>query len=83
MTFPFEVPFEQVQANLDIYVDEVFGKLRSEFLTLPRGEGFVEYPVFEQGYEILSACQKITFTSFMWTEGWCNSIHRESLPSQF
>jgi hypothetical protein len=31
----------------------------------------------------LSACQKITCTSFMWTEGWCNSIHRESLPSQF
>jgi predicted RNase H-like HicB family nuclease len=32
---------------------------------------------------IISACQKITCTSFMWTEGWCNSIHRESLPSQF
>ena len=33
--------------------------------------------------DVLSACQKITCTSFMWTEGWCNSIHRESLPSQF
>jgi hypothetical protein len=53
MPFPFEVPFDQVQANLDIYVDEVFAALRSEFLTIPKGEGFIEYPVFEQGYEAL------------------------------
>jgi len=53
MPFPFEVPFERVQADLDTYVDEVFGVLHSEFLALPRGEGFVEYPVFEQGYEAL------------------------------
>ena len=53
MPFPFEVPFEQVQANLDAYVDEVFGSLQSEFLTLPKGSGFVDYPVFEQGYEVL------------------------------
>jgi len=53
MPFPFEVPFEQVKANLDVFVDEVFGTLRSEFLTMPKGEGFVEYPVFEQGYEAL------------------------------
>ncbi len=53
MPFPFEVPFETVMSDLDTYVDEVFGALQSEFLTLPRGEGFVEYPVFEQGYEAL------------------------------
>jgi hypothetical protein len=53
MPFPFEVPFEQVRANLDDFVDEVFGALQSEFLTLPRGRGFVEYGVFEQGYELL------------------------------
>jgi hypothetical protein len=53
MPFPFEVPFDQVQADLDIYVDEVFAALRSEFLTMPKGEGFIEYPVFEQGYEAL------------------------------
>lgn len=39
MPFPFELPFEQVQANLDAYVDEIFGALRSEFLTMPKGEG--------------------------------------------
>lgn len=53
MPFPFEVPFEQVRARLDTYVDEVFGALQSEFLTLPKDAGFVEYPTFEQGYEIL------------------------------
>ena len=53
MPFPFEVPFEQVQADLDAYVDAVFGALQSEFLAMPKGEGFVEYPVFEQGYEAL------------------------------
>jgi hypothetical protein len=53
MPFPFEIPFEEVREDLDTYVDEVFAALRSEFLTLPRGEGFIDYPVFEQGYEAL------------------------------
>lgn len=53
MPFPFEVPFDQLQTDLDTYVDEVFEALHSEFLTMPKGEGFVEYPVFEQGYEAL------------------------------
>jgi hypothetical protein len=53
MPFPFEVPFEQVQADLDAYVDVVFGALQSEFLAMPKGKGFVDYPVFEQGYEAL------------------------------
>ena len=47
------MPFDQLQTDLDTYVDEVFEALRSEFLTMPKGEGFVEYPVFEQGYEAL------------------------------
>ena len=53
MPFPFEVSFEEVEADLDAFVDAVFGALRSEFLTMPKGDGFVEYPVFEQGYETL------------------------------
>ena len=53
MPFPFEVPFDQLQTDLDTYVDEVFEALHSEFLTMPKGEGFVEYAVFEQGYEAL------------------------------
>lgn len=53
MPFPFEVPFEQVQSDIDAFVDIVFGALESEFLTLPKGEGFINYPVFEKGYEAL------------------------------
>lgn len=53
MPFPFEVPFKEVQGNPDTFIDEVFSSLSSDFLTMPRGKGFVEYPVFEQGYEEL------------------------------
>lgn len=53
MKFPFEVSFEEIQANPDEYVSAVFSCLESEFLVLPRGAGFVDYPVFETGYEAL------------------------------
>ncbi len=62
MPFPFEVPFEEVRADLDTYVDAVFGALQSEFLTLPRGEGFLEYPVFETGYEALKRLPRTSVT---------------------
>ena len=51
--YPFEVPFEQIQGNPDAYVMAVFSCLESEFLVLPKGHGFIEYPVFEAGYEAL------------------------------
>lgn len=53
MPFPFEVPFDEVQSDIDAYVDAVFGCLVSEFLVMPKGKGFVEFPVFENGYEAL------------------------------
>lgn len=53
MKYPFEIPFAQVKVNLDALVDAVFSCLESEFLVLPKGPGFIEYPVFEQGYEAL------------------------------
>lgn len=53
MQFPFEVPFEEVRRNPDVYVDAVFSCLQSEFLTLPKGPDFLEYRVFAQGYEAL------------------------------
>jgi hypothetical protein len=53
VALPFEVPFAEVRANLDVFVDEVFLSLQSEFMTLPKGPGFVDYPVFEEGYEAL------------------------------
>ncbi|MBI4718663.1 MAG: hypothetical protein HY763_12715 [Planctomycetes bacterium] len=51
--FPFEFEFDVLQARLDEFVSVVFSSLESEFLILPKGDGFVEYSVFETGYEAL------------------------------
>ena len=48
MTFPFEVGFDEVRSNLDAFVDAVFECLESEFLVMPKGAGFVEFPAFDQ-----------------------------------
>lgn len=53
MKYPFEVPFANVESDLDTYVSAVFSTLVSEFLVLPRGEGFIDYSIFEKGYEAL------------------------------
>ena len=53
--FPFEVTYEEIVKNPESYVDAVFSCLESEFLVMPKGVGFVEYPVFERGYEALKA----------------------------
>lgn len=51
--FPFEVSLEEIFRDSESYVDAVFSCLESEFLVMPKGAGFVEYPVFERGYEAL------------------------------
>jgi hypothetical protein len=56
--FPFETPFKEVIKDLERFVDAIFSCLESEFLILPKGAGFVEYPVFEHGYEALKAATK-------------------------
>lgn len=53
MRFPFEASWSEVEADLETFVDAVFSCLESEFLVLPKGAGFVDYPVFEKGYEAL------------------------------
>ena len=53
MTFSFEMDFNEVQANLEACIDEIFGCLDSEFLIMPKGAGFVEFETFEAGYEAL------------------------------
>jgi hypothetical protein len=53
MKFPFEVPPEEVLATPEAYVDAVFSSLASEFLVMPKGEGFLDYPIFSSGYEFL------------------------------
>ena len=46
-TFPFEVSLDVILQDPESYVDAVFSCLESEFLVLPKGAGFVEYPVSE------------------------------------
>jgi len=55
MPSPFEVPFDEIENNADTYIDEVFSTLRSEFLVLPKGGGFVGYDDFDAGYQALKA----------------------------
>ncbi|MBI5843712.1 MAG: hypothetical protein HZB23_03480 [Deltaproteobacteria bacterium] len=56
--FPFEASFDEILKDPESYVDAVFSCLESEFLIMPKGLGFVEYPVFERGYEALKAASK-------------------------
>jgi len=51
-TFPFEVALEEILRDPENYVDSVFSCLESEFLVMPKGAGFVEYPVFERGFGV-------------------------------
>lgn len=58
MKFPFELTFAELQENIDTSVSAVFSCLESEFLVMPKGTGFIDYPVFEQGYEALKLATK-------------------------
>ena len=39
--YPFEADLTELHANLDHYVGVVFASLESDFLTMPKGQGFV------------------------------------------
>jgi hypothetical protein len=51
--YPFEVSFKNLRTNLDELAAVVMDSLQSDFLVLPKGKGFVEYAVFQGGYEAL------------------------------
>ena len=56
--YPFEADFAEILKDAQQYVDAVFASLESEFLVMPKGAGFIEYPIFEQGYEALKSVTK-------------------------
>ena len=45
--YPFEATLNEIIEAPDGYIDAVFSSLQSEFLTLPKGAGFVDYVLFE------------------------------------
>jgi hypothetical protein len=49
----FEANYGDPALLFDPLVDEVFAELRSTFLEMPRGDGFVDYATFERGYQAL------------------------------
>ncbi len=53
MKYPFEASLDEIEANPEPYVDAIFSSLESEFLVLPKGDDFLDYPQFERAYEIL------------------------------
>lgn len=56
--FPFEVSYEEILRDPESYVEAVFSCLESEFLIMPKGTGFVDYPIFERGYEALKTATR-------------------------
>lgn len=58
MKFPFEVPFAEIAAHLDEYATVVIDSLESDFLVMPKGKGFIDYPSFEDAYEALKKATK-------------------------
>jgi hypothetical protein len=63
MKFPFEASLDEVLAAPESFVDAVFSSLASDFLIMPKGEGFLDYPAFAAGYETLKKVSD-SFTRF-------------------
>lgn len=53
MKYPFEADFDDILAQPEPFITAVFSSLASEFLIMPKGKGFLDYPAFEAGYESL------------------------------
>jgi hypothetical protein len=53
MPLRFDIDYRNPNIAWEPLVDEVFGELTSSFLEMPKGEGFIDYPTFEKGYQAL------------------------------
>ena len=53
MPLRFEANYGDPALVFEPLIDEVFAELKSSFVEMPRGEGFVDYPTFEWGYQEL------------------------------
>lgn len=51
---PFEVSLQELLRNLDDHVERVFRALESDFLFMPRGDGFVDFDAFADAYARLN-----------------------------
>jgi hypothetical protein len=53
MPLRFDADYGDPSLSFEPLVDEVFSELKSSFLEMPRGEGFIDYATFERGYQAL------------------------------
>ena len=49
----FDIDYAAADIGWEPLVDEVFGELKSSFIEMPKGEGFIDYTTFERGYQAL------------------------------
>lgn len=49
----FDIDYRDPAIAWEPLVDEVFGELKSSFIEMPKGEGFIDYATFEKGYQAL------------------------------
>ncbi len=77
MSRPFEVAPADLQNQLEELVDSTFSDIRSQFLVLPRGANFVEYPEFQAAFEVLRR-RTNAFTDFTEDRVW-SALRENSL----
>jgi hypothetical protein len=53
MQRPYELNGEALEARIEEMVDATFADLQSQFLTLPKGNGFIDFIEFQNAYEVL------------------------------
>lgn len=72
--FPFAVSHEEIEDNIDFYVDVTFRQLSWDFLILPKGDGYVDYPRFQEAYQVLYNATNAfwEFTPEKVMEAWSN-----------
>lgn len=53
MPRPYELTLAELEAGIEEMVDVTFGDLQSQFLSMPKGSGFIEFADFQTAYEAL------------------------------
>lgn len=77
MPRPFEITPPDLQDQIEDLVDATFSDIQSQFLVLPRGDHFVEYPEFQTAFEILRR-RTNAFEDFTESSVW-RALHENSL----
>lgn len=52
-SYPFQAAPDQLLNNIETYIDGFIQSLQSFFLVMPKGQEFVDFPIFQQAYQAL------------------------------